>query len=315
MSRKIKINEDYEKVLNCTNNGLSVFLKEGIFPNQLICNPLREDNSPSAKLLQSKSSNIWNLIDFSTEESINCIKFIQKKYSKTYSQAVKYCLDSKDPESILTVSNEYVPKEIIFEYTRTDFLKEHKDYWNILPEEFLNSCGVYAAKYIAINKNVELIPKDILCFVYEPTDLEYGKLKILKVGVPKEEKWRNNLPKDYIYYTSDIIDGDLILLSKSNKDALVNKYLGYKSCAVLSENSRLIIDNVGELQKRFPNSEIILNLGSDEQAVKTTNIVVSAKKIRSFVVPSQGKINDNFEWIKEKGISSYERLLKKFICK
>lgn len=313
MSRKIKINEDYEKVLNCTNNGLSVFLKEGIFPNQLICNPLRDDNSPSAKLLQSKSSNIWNLIDFSTEESINCVKFIQKRYDKTYSQAIKYCLDGKNPDSIISISKEYIPKEIIFEYTRTDFTEKHKNYWNILPEEFLNKFGIYAAKYIAINKNVELIPDNVLCFVYEPVDLEYGKLKILKIGVPKEEKWRNNLPKDYIYYTSDITDGDLILVAKSNKDALVNRFLGYKSCAVLSENSRLIIDNIGELQRKFPNSEIILNLGSDKQAVKTTNIVVSAKKIRSFTVPLQRKINDNFEWVKEKGLKSYERLLKKFI--
>ena len=311
MSRSTQLQYDSEYVFKVTNNGLDVFLREGLGINEQFSNPLRKDKTPSAKLVQSKISDLWNMVDYSRNKSWNCIQFIQEKYNLNYVEAIKRCLDKIDIKKVKE-PKKYKQSELIYEYSACKFTQEHKDYWGVLTEKFLNFHKIYATNLLAINKKICKIPDNILCFVYEPEDLPYGKLKILKIGVPKEDKWRNNLPIDYIYYTSDINDGDKIFLAKSNKDALINRLIGIKSPAVLSENFTIISKNILDLEKRFPNSEIILNLGSDPQAIDTTIELQELHRCRSFTVPPDDKINDNFEWVKKYGLKSYKELIKDF---
>jgi len=104
---------------------------------------------------------------------------------------------------------------------------------------------------------------------------------------------------------------DKLFIAKSNKDALCNMHVNIPSVATQSENDRILSTNIPNLLKITPN--LILNFGSDEQAVNASIPVSKEFNLKWFNTPHRflkDGVNDNAEYIREFSTECYKELLK-----
>jgi len=178
---------------------------------------------------------------------------------------------------------------------------------------------IYALKAYSTFNKVYVIKDNITAFVYEYKDIysnTTNKIKILKLGkdITKAEKWRNNcIPTDF-FYSYKIKNGDLVFLSKSNKDAVVTQHLGITSIAAMSENYQNIATGLKSLIQLFPKCKFVVNLGSDLQGFETSFKLSKEFNLQWFNTKKQYLslgVNDNWEYCKTFGIENFKKELKK----
>lgn len=323
-----------DTLFQLTDGGLDIFKKEitGFTLSKNILSPVRSERDPSFRIKKSSKSGLYIGTDYTTGEFYTGITLVQALYGLSYREAIDkiawdFRLSNDKVESVKTTlfekeDIESKPTEpIIYEFTEMKFQKRHHEYWNKghLTESFLRENNAFAASHIAINKNVTKIPQDEICFIYVPKDRPYGELKILRIGpnITKAQKWRTNLDREYYFYTQDIKPGP-ILVAKSNKDAFINKILGYNSIAGMSENAINFIEYYPTLKERFPDNDLFLNWGSDRDAMEKTKLIQSETDIIAFLMPSnfvKEGITDNFEYVTKFGLERYDNKLKQFLNK
>lgn len=328
MSRITQDENNIEDIFKCTNNGLDIFIKElGIKDfSKNISSPLRDDKNPSFRVKQSSTSDIWFFTDYATGEYGNALQFIQKKYNLNYREAIDYIINKQK----LTSRIQYKPKTpiirkegLFYEAQFIPYTKEHLDYYCIqgLTQHFLiKEMDILALSKYAVNKHVKEPKEDEFMFAYVYRDINGdivpGQMKFLTLGpnVEKKDKWRNSIPNNTFFYTHKIKeDTKLVLVGKSNKDSAITQFCGITSITALSENAQNIKTALKPLIELFPKVKFILNLGSDQQAKKTTENIQKEIDIESFIVPDCllcNEINDNFEYVKNFGINSFKTLLK-----
>lgn len=327
MSRLGKDLPTSDDVWLMTNNGLEVFEKEiqdfSITKN--VKNPFIEDKNPSARIKQSKKSGLWILSVYNEDgQYYNAIKFIERKYSKTYREAIDYILGNitEKPIELLKKPQKVINSSILYEFEAIPYTNKHKEYFNqgCLNEEFLTKeMDIFAVGKYAINKNVKYPKKNEIMFAYEFKDITgkaTGKVKFLTIGknVEKKDKWRNNINPTEFFYTYKIKDGDLVFISKSNKDCGITQCLGINSIAALSENRANISEGLKKLMPKFPNCKWVLNLGSDKQGFETSYSLSKEFNIGWFNIPKKFLsvgCNDNFEYVKNFGMEQFKQLLIK----
>ena len=313
-----------DDVWEATENGLTVFQEEieDFSLSRNVKNPYIDERNPSCRIKQSRKSGLYLLNIYNGEGGYDtAISFIQKKYGLDYNQAIEYILTNEKltPKEIKTIKK---PKlsSVNYDFEPIKFTKEHKDYYCIggITEEFLNKeMDIYAVGKWAINKNIKEPVKGEIKFAYEFKDIHgnlTNKLKLLTIGCKKEDKWRNNCDPTNFFYTYKIKDGDLVFISKSNKDACITKLCGITTIAVLSENYANIAEGLKKLLPLFPNSTFCLNLGSDPQGFDTSFKLSKEFNLCWFNIPRKylkNGVNDNFEFVKYFGIEEFKKLLKK----
>lgn len=331
MSRSIK-QFTVEDILSMTNNGLDIFERElgPINPNRNILSPFKKESNPSCRVKPSSTSGIWILTCYNDDNWVgNAISFIQKYYNMSFKEAMDYIINGQNLSRISPIIQSENIKRIqkkeplLYEFNEMPFTKKHHKYWNDggLSEQFLRENGdIYAVKIWAINKKVQPIDKDNIVFAYVYKDRkgnETGHLKFLTIGpnVSKKDKWRTNLPNTKLWYLYKIKeDCKQVLIAKSNKDALINDMCGICSIATQSENAVILSKNIPKLQKVFPETNFIINFGSDEQGKNSSIEVSKEHNLQWFNTPNNvliNGVNDNFEYVKQFGIENYKKLLKK----
>jgi hypothetical protein len=330
MSRtKIITLEDVHKL---TDNGKMVFEREvGSFTtHKNVSSPLRTgDSNPSFRIYQNNSS-IWSFKDYGGgQESGSYINLIMTLYNLSFQQAIDkvWCDFNGNSKDLSRVKFEKKEKKIksqplLFEFNDCKFTDRHHKYWNKggLTEDFLNKEGdIYGIRLWAINKKIQKFTRDEIAFAYVYKDEngnETGELKILRIGpeVEKQDKWKNNLKSNSLWYLYKYINQDIsqLFISKSNKDALCTMKLGIPSIATQSENDKILKTNIPRLLEITPN--LVLNFGSDEQGVNSSKSVSQEFNLNWFNTPKtvlDFDINDNFAYISQFGENSFINLLKK----
>lgn len=314
-----------EDIFDNTDKGLDVFEKE--IPNLTLTknvrSPFHNDKTPSFRVKLSSTSGLYIGIDYSTGKSYNAISFIQELYNLSYKEAIeKIAWEFKLSERKVEKGNKLSIKKdkilinshsIIYEFEEIRFKKRHHDYWNPgeLYEDFLRENNIFAASKIANNRKVIKIPEDEMCFVYIPSDLDYGKLKILRIGknIKKENKWKSNINGDYIWnlwrYNDKKVDNLWIL--KSLKDEMVIKLLGKDTCSTQSENSFNLNNRMSDILNICSNP--IICFGSDKQGVNSCKIIQSKYNCRYYNTPKSclPEINDPFSYVSKFGLRQLER--------
>jgi len=257
-----------EKALAKTHGGRDIFEHIlGSIPTRNISSPLRPGDSIPSFSITSKNG-VYYFHDFGGNQSSgNALDFLMELNGWTFGQTLSYIKDdfygfpSKAPLEIAE------KEEILIEYEVCKFQDEHKKYWDKyeLDEKFLNDNDVYAAKKVAYNKKVYHPLKGNSLMIYEAPDIK--KCKILQIGenVPPEEKWKNSVPNNYLWWAYKYTEKcDFLFVCKSVKDALVLRKLGYCTIATQNESSKtLLLNNVNRIREisDFP----IIVYGTDKQ--------------------------------------------------
>ena len=258
------------------------------------------------------------------EGGVGVVSFVMKKEKLNYTDSIEFIKSNGLVSSKKIITREQIKKQFItYDFTETPFTDKHKRYFEEggLSEDFLKKEGdIYAVKKYAINKKLQYIKDNQFMFAYvhkDYTGKETGGIKFLTLGkgVTKQDKWRTNVPNTQLWYLYKYVKEPKIFIVKSNKDALINMLCGIPSIATQSENGKILSDNIKNLKRLYPNTEFIINFGSDEQGVNESKKVSKEYDLKWFNIPKNlliNGINDNFEYVKYFGLNNYKKLLNKY---
>jgi hypothetical protein len=317
-----------DNILDMTEGGRLIFEKEvgPIYDKIMVSAPWRSDSDSSLQLREFPDK--WMYMDYGGDQtSGSAIEFVQKFYGLEYGDAIRKIKQDfglsaeKRVYKAVAEKPKLIEVPLLYEFNDRPFTKQHHRYWNryALSEDFVTEVGdIYAVKIWAVNKVAQRVPEDEIMFAYVYRDAsgkETGELKFLRIGpnVPKQFKWRTNVPNNSLWYLYKYAnkDVDKLLVVKSNKDALCNLKQHLPSVATQSENATILTGNIPLLQEYT--KSLILNFGADPQGRKASQDVAEAFQLEEFYTPTylvgEG-INDNAEYVAEFGEEMYIQLLK-----
>ena len=327
-----KQNITTDDILNASCQGRNIWERElGNLPqHKNISSPFRTDKNPSFRVKPSKTTGIYIGTDYTTGEVFNPFQFIAKLYNLEFKDVINklswdFGLKNKNGDinyekisQIITPKKQIIiEKPILYEYQSMSFTKEAHKYWGVLEEDFLNENFVYQCSKYAVNKKVIDAPKDELMFVYKTGDPKETRLQFLRIGknVSKADKWRKAVPNTYCMdlhlYENKHVEN--LFISKSRKDQLVLKLLGYDSISCMSENAVILDQNMPKIIEVCDNQWI--NYGSDEDGkLKSIEVQQKYKKTcKWFNTPNNlvtNEITDNFSYAQSFGLKSLNNLIQ-----
>lgn len=194
--------------------------------------------------------------------------------------------------------------------------REDLDYWlgYGITEQALNNYDVHCVSKVRIN--------GALVYTYDPTNPCYGYYfkvsKHIKLYFPfaKEDQPRflgnaNNYDDIQGYYQCDVKKGNqLLILTKSMKDVMCLRGMGYEAMAIHGEGQYFYPDFIRHIRKYYP--KIISLYDRDKTGVKGARYLWKKYKIPAYFVPkSFTNAKDISDVRKLYGKESAEELMKK----
>ena len=225
----------------------SHYMGEEIVLGQRYKSPLREkDDNPSFSLfLSSFDRDRIYFKDHATGVTGNVFKFISLLFDISYREA----LIKVDNDFLLGIWNEKhchcSPKlasnskvrshaNIKLNVTSKPFSNQDLEYWQqyFITEDILNLYSVSSVQILHFNNGKVLYPKS-LCFSYR-----IGKYYKIYQPFSVDYKFINNYPIHYIEGFEQLLyNQDTLIITKSMKDVMQLRVLGYESVSPKSENT------------------------------------------------------------------------------
>lgn len=190
----------------------------------------RKDEHPSTGFFRNSSGRIvYN--DYSTDEKLNCIGFVQKLFGINYFQAIERIAidfgiaDGEEIEIpiVKKTLEDKKPKKI--EITLREMDANELNYWSqyhITEEELLKN-HVYGVKEFRINHYLIPESKESVRFAYV---IHYKDKEYIKVYTPfeKDYKWVGNATGSVLFGFDELpYKSDKLIITKSKKDEIVLK--------------------------------------------------------------------------------------------
>lgn len=314
-----------EYILSITNGGWDIFVKEiGYFPvGRAFKHPLKRDRDPSGSIFNCEG--VWLLFDWaSTFPTMNALQFVAAKYGIDWREArKKVCADL----GIEKMDKEYVPLEVFrkppeygvndihVSFTEGKWRKEHHEFWENtdVTKAHCLKYDTFAVKEAAINRRKVKIKPNEVVWAYYAADID--RVKLYFPERPKKERFRGNVPNDYIWNINNVGECDKLVVQKSMKDLLCTTVLFECVIATQNESAKIftnaLADRVNVLSKN-----IWLAFGSDPQGVQQSKEISDFYKYK-WVNPPKNllpEINDAYSLEKAFGVEAWkECLIKKGI--
>lgn len=239
--------------------------------------PFRLDKNPSCRI------SMYNKLlfrDFSETETYDCFSFVQRVLNSSFFEALIH-INITFNLGLKCVNNDYhFPEHAVVESSikKTSFernqtiIKIHARPFNILDKEYwwdryhISSKTLIESNtfpidrwFIQNNKTNGLLisnKTDSLCYAYY--FYNHDGLDLYKIYSPnrdaKNGKWISNVDYTVIDGVDEIEkNGSLLIITKSRKDRLLLKEMGYNAVAVNNEGSFLPEINVNKFKNRYDN--------------------------------------------------------------
>lgn len=311
----------FDYILSITDGGWDIFTNEiGKFPvSKAFSHPLKKDKHPSGGIFCR--GGIWFLKDFSeTLPTMTALQFVQKKYSLSIPEAInKICQDlginqkTKEykPTQIITAPPIYKNNEIHIGFSERKWLKKHYEFWEKtgVTKEHCLKYNTFAVKEAAIDRKKIKIDRDEIVWAYYAEDID--KVKLYFPEREKGNKFKGNVPGNYLWNIEKIEKCGKLVVIKSMKDLLVTATLFPCVIATQNESAAIfteeIVDKIHNLSKN-----IFVAYGSDEQGVEQST-KLSEKYHWKWVNPPKyllPDINDAYSLCKQYGPESWEECLR-----
>jgi hypothetical protein len=259
---------------------------------------LYKDNNPSCRIYLGNNNRLLYK-DFGTGESFTVLDYIKEKYRCTFKEA----LNIIGNDFKIVQSNRLVTKEsrillvndetIIRSKTRIDIITQpfsiiDFNYWNQyeIPLTLLEEYNVFACKYVYLIKNGKVITfnytKDNPIYAYRFVNEGEYSYKIYFPKAEKKYKWINNCNTSIIQGYEQISDNpNPLILTKSLKDVMCYRLLGYDAISLQSETSNLPKD-----------LNVIINYDNDEEGIKGTKKLEQQYGFKSFFLEEAKDLSD-----------------------
>ncbi len=280
-----KQNIQKDELLNKISQEEVMFQYLGIWPSltQRYKSPFRTDSSAGCRF--EWKNGLLCFVDnagFNGKLYWSIFDIVKHVKSCSYREALEHIAKGR----YTTVASQpvYKPqKRITFTYKTWD-----EDNLFKLSSEILQSENVFLVDTYWITKEggVSMIKPSDLCIAY------YFKSKHVKLYFPtrEENKWYSNCTNEDIFGLDNLNqNGDLLIISKSQKDRLTLKYhFGYNNVIAVQNEGCYIPENIIEdLKLRF--EQIVVIFDNDETGLEQSKKISKKYGIDNWVIDSQFK--------------------------
>lgn len=291
---------------------------------KLIHSPLRTDDKiPSFGIFKGRAGNLL-FKDHGSGESGNALKFVQL-YKRINTK------DELERELLRILKNKNITcgkilhKQIYeSEYksnatsdigiVRQPFTKVDKEFWSQFGIKLttLKAYNVFSIKYFLCNNKVYGIYSNINpMYAYKVFD----KFKIYRPLASKYTKWRSNLTNYHIQGLVQIPNdgGNLLIITKSLKDVMVLREMGYDAIAASSETTFIPKDILESLKLKW--KHILILYDRDKTGMKKARDYSRKYKLDAFFINKRFKAKDISDAVKLNGFDTIKDWLIKTLQK
>lgn len=277
--------------------------------NSKFTNTLRDDNNPDCSFYFARSSGELRFKDFAYGYNWSCIDVVMIKYNLTYGEAIKRILidfrliDNIDYNQVQVQESKILEKketrlETLIEIKKRRFNQKDIDYWQQYHLEEKDLYYVYPTQHIWLNKS--------RFYNYRDNDPAYaygignGKYKCY---FPLREDYRFIQSGSYIQGERLLpkTNEELLIITKSYKDVLLLKKLGYYAIAPASETSLIDLEKIKEYKNQF--DKVILNYDNDNAGKTNSMFHATTYEIKEIFIPD-GYPKDITDFVKQEGLDA-----------
>jgi hypothetical protein len=312
----------WDEVLDATNRGYDVFRADigKINNTKPFQHPLRKDIRPSGGLTYAKDKDVWVLKDLGgVLRDMTALQYTMNKYNLDGREAINkmaqdFGLIQSDNKIHTPIVKDWEsPKikeaPIHINMSSKPFQKEHNKFWEgtEVTEAHCNKYNTWAVKDLVINRKRVFIRPNEVVFAYEAN----GRFKIYFPDRPKDERFKNNVPGDWLWHLDKIDKCKNLLVQKSMKDLLVSTVLMKDVTATQNESAKIFTEEVANRLESMAD-EVFIAYGSDAQGVEQSTLITEEHNWgwvnpKAELLPD---INDTYSLVKKFGMKAWEDLLK-----
>ena len=285
--------------------------------------PLRDDIHPSFGIFKSSMSGdlLWK--DQGTGKSGNIISFVAELFSLTYEESlIKVSHDVVVKDLVSTtekgsrIQDSYKKTKTIISIQRKNFTDADDEFWGkyFITREILKKHNVYPIHTFWVNDVISNIfyTKEQPIYAYGVFD----KYQIYNPHGDRKNKFRTNCSIYDMYGLEQTPSyGNLLIITKSNKDVMVLDRLGYVAVAPTGENTPIPANIMENLKNRF--KRIVVLYDNDEAGICGAKKISVDNSIEYIYIPKEYytkfKIKDISDFIKAFKVTKSKELLKNML--
>ena len=286
---------------------------------KLYNSPLRStDKIPSFAVFPSRNHDLL-FKDHGSGQSGNAITFCKLisgvKTREEFEKELLKILKSSNPESIRSRTIHYSPSSgCNIGIVRQPFTDVDDLYWTQfgIKRNTLTKYNVFSIRYFLLNNTVRAIYKnDCPMYAYKVNN----HFKIYRPLAPKQTKWRNNMTQDDIqgFNQLDLKDKSLLIITKSMKDVMVLREMGYNAISPSSETTFISNNVIDWCKKTF--KHILLLFDRDKTGVQRSRKFSKEYGLDAFLINKRFKAKDISDAVKINGFNVIKNWLDNTLTK
>lgn len=306
-------NSPKEKVLDINDEYAIYSYYMGNFKvGRLYNSPLRKDKNPSFAIFRGRQGNLL-FKDHGTGDCGNVLQFIRLITGHNDSASIK-----KELDKIMHTTNHTVRKittsvtdaetETEIGIVRQSFTEYDKQYWKQfhISMSTLKNYDVFSIKYYLCNGIVKGVYRwDNPMFAYKVNE----GFKVYRPLGNKYTKWRSNLSVNDIQGLKQLPKlGNELIITKSLKDVMVLREMGYNAVSPSSETTFIPDDILEDLKSRFTKLYILYD--RDTTGVKQARSYFKKYNIDAFFINKKFNAKDISDAVKLNGFTVIKNWLK-----
>jgi len=306
---------DVDDLLYYTDGGKEIYQLYLGEVKRVMKRPWGTDNHPSWGVFPVNGVWIWK--DQATEESGGPVQFVQTLFNLTWSEALeKINKDLKLDDKATREGRIYrlhAPEQKKYAHITAKtrkFGNRHHKFWNAaeVNEDWCKKHNCFAVKELSINRKKVAISEEERVFVYLADDI--NKVKVYFPDRPRDtgERFRTNVPGNYLWGFNKLEGCDKLVIHKSNKDLIVFSLLFPCNITTQSESIKVFdkanVDRINGITK-----EPWVFYGSDMDGVRKCTTITDTNGWRYINTPQHmlPEVNDVYSFVKKHGLKELEK--------
>ena len=323
ISLKPKITKDF--ILSKVNQEsiMQHYTGNDVTSKKLVTSCLRSDNHVTVGYYKSKSGVLY-MHDFATNEHLDCWNVVMRLYNCSFYKALNIIANDfglSDTNVVPTKIN-IIPEiketeSSIIQVQIKDFTDRELEWWKSfgINKKTLKKYHIFSVQHVFLNGELKFTSSE-QCPIY---GYYFGKDKnkkeLWKIYFPlskkdnKQIRFLNNLPAKKLQGYKQLKDsGNILVITKSQKDCMCFYEFGINAVAPSSESTFCSKEQINEFKKRF--THIIVMYDQDKAGKHNMHkIRLKYPELDYFVIPSYLKAKDFSDLVKLCGKEKTKELL------
>ena len=318
-----KIDKDF--ILSKINQEsiMQYYTGNDVTSKKLVTSCLRSDNHVTCGYYKSKSGVLY-MHDFATGEHLDCWNLVMKMFNVNYYQALEiiakdFCL----VESNIVKTKPVIVPEIKetesakIQVQIKDYTEKELEWWKSfgISKKTLKKYHVFSIQHVFLNGELKFSSTKQYPIYGYYFGKDRNKQELWKIYFPlskkdsKQIRFLNNLPVKKLQGYKQLKDfGNILVITKSQKDCMCFYEFGINAVAPSSESTFCLEEQINEFKKRFTH---IIVMYDQDKAGKHNMYKIRLKypELDYFVIPSYLNAKDFSDLVKLYSIERTKSML------